>query len=102
MAVWITGDIHGNPQRFSTDNFLEQKEMTKDDVVIILGDFGLVWDYNGENKTEKYWLDWLENKPFTTLFIDGNHDNFDRLDNCPIEQWHGGNVHFIRHQSFIL
>ena len=70
--------------------------MSKDDVVIILGDFGLVWDYSGENKTEKYWLDWLENKPFTTLFIDGNHDNFDRLDNCPIEQWHGGNVHFIR------
>lgn len=54
MAVWITGDIHGNPQRFSTDNFPEQKEMTKDDVVIILGDFGLVWDYSGENKTEKY------------------------------------------------
>lgn len=21
MAVWITGDIHGNPQRFSTDIF---------------------------------------------------------------------------------
>ena len=60
MAVWITGDIHGNPQRFSTDIFPEQKEMTKDDVVIILGDFGLVWDYSGENKTEKYWLDWLE------------------------------------------
>ena len=89
MAVWITGDIHGNPQRFSTDNFPEQKEMTKDDVVIILGDFGLVWDYSGENKTEKYWLDWLENKPFTTLFVDGNHDNFDRLDDYPIEQWHG-------------
>ena len=70
--------------------------MTKDDVVIILGDFGLVWDYSGENKTEKYWLDWLENKPFTTLFVDGNHDNFDRLDDYPIEKWHGGNVHFIR------
>ena len=54
MAVWITGDIHGNPQRFSTDIFSEQKEMTKDDVVIILGDFGLVWDYKGENRTEKY------------------------------------------------
>lgn len=96
MAVWITGDIHGNPQRFSTDIFSEQKGMTKDDNVIILGDFGLVWDYNGESKTEKYWLDWLEKKPFTTLFIDGNHDNFDRLDKYPVEKWHGGNVHFIR------
>ena len=34
MAVWITGDIHGNSQRFSTDIFPEQKEMSKDDVVI--------------------------------------------------------------------
>ena len=36
--------------------------MTKNDTVIILSDFGLVWDCNGENKTEKYWLDWLEKK----------------------------------------
>ena len=57
MSVWVTGDIHGNPRRFSSDIFPEQKEMTKNDVVIILGDFGLVWDYNGESKTEKYWLD---------------------------------------------
>ena len=28
MAVWVTGDIHGNPARFSTDIFPEQKEMT--------------------------------------------------------------------------
>lgn len=96
MSVWITGDIHGNPQRFSSSIFPEQKEMTKIDVVIIAGDFGLVWDYNGENRTEKYWLDWLDNKPFTTLFVDGNHECFDRLDAYPVEKWHGGNVHFIR------
>lgn len=41
--IYVTGDIHGNPRRFNTDNFPEQKEMTKDDYVIILGDFGLVW-----------------------------------------------------------
>lgn len=96
MSVWVTGDIHGNPRRFSSDIFPEQKEMTKNDVVIILGDFGLVWDYKGESKTEKYWLDWLEKKPFTTVFIDGNHDNFDRLDAYSVEEWHGGKVNFIR------
>ena len=96
MSIWVTGDIHGNPQRLSSDIFTEQKEMTKNDTVIILGDFGLVWDFTGENKTEKYWLDWLEKKPFTTVFIDGNHDNFDRLDKCPVEEWHGGKVNFIR------
>lgn len=46
MAVFVTGDIHGNPTRLSKDNFYEQKDFSgnKDDnTVIILGDFGLVW-----------------------------------------------------------
>ena len=41
--IFITGDIHGDPRRLNTYCFPEQKEMTKDDFVIILGDFGLVW-----------------------------------------------------------
>ncbi len=96
MAIYVTGDIHGNPTRLSTDIFPEQKEMTKEDFLIILGDFGLVWDYRGENKNEKYWLDWLENKPFTTLFIDGNHECFQRLNSYKIEKFCGGNASFIR------
>ena len=99
MGIWITGDIYGNLQRFSTDIFYEQKEFSgnKDDnVVIILGDFGLVWDYKGENKKEKYWLDWLENKPFTTVFVDGNHENYKRLNIYSVKEWNGGKVHEIR------
>lgn len=96
MSIWITGDTHGNIRKFSMDIFPEQKGMTKDDYVIVCGDFGLVWDYKGENKAEKNWLDWLENKPFTTLFVDGNHENFDRLYSYPVEEWHGGKVHKIR------
>lgn len=94
--IYITGDIHGNPSRLSTDIFPEQKEMTKEDYVILLGDVGLVWDYKGENKNEKYWLDWLENKPFTTLFIDGNHECFQRLNSYKTEKFCGGNASFIR------
>lgn len=94
--IWITGDIHGNPARFSKACFLEQKEMTKDDTVIICGDFGLVWDYKGESKEEKYWLDWLEEKPFTTVFVDGNHECFNRIYQYPIKEWNGGKVHEIR------
>lgn len=96
MSVWLTGDIHGDPTRFSKDSFYEQTEMNKDDYVIILGDFGLVWNREKENKNERYWLDWLQDKPFTTLFIDGNHENFDRLYSYPIEEWNGGKVHKIR------
>lgn len=38
----------------------------------------------------------LEEKPFTTVFVDGNHENHQRLDSYPAETWQGGNVHFIR------
>lgn len=94
--IFITGDIHGMPRRLGSRNFPLGKTLTKDDYVIILGDFGLVWNYRGESSKEKYWLDWLDNKPWTTLFIDGNHENFDRLNTYPKEEWHGGLVQKIR------
>lgn len=99
--IYITGDIHGDPRRFSTDKFKAQTEMTKDDYVIICGDFGMLWSLE-ESKKENYWLDWLNDKKFTTLFIDGNHENFDRLNSLPVERWRGGNVHFVRNSVIHL
>ncbi|WP_018884782.1 metallophosphoesterase [Paenibacillus massiliensis] len=94
--IYITGDIHGTisvGQRFNTRNFPEQKELSKHDYVIVTGDFGLVWD---GSKEDQYWLKWLQHtKPFTTLFIDGNHENFDLLEAYPTEQWNGGRIHRI-------
>lgn len=94
--IYITGDCHCNFERFNTENFPEQKEMTKDDYVIICGDFGGVWDRDTSGKEETWWLNWLESKPFTTLFVDGNHENFDRLYSYPVEEWNGGKIHKIR------
>ncbi len=92
--MYITGDIHGeiNVKRFNTRNFPQQKNMTKDNYVIIAGDFGLVWNMS---KEDLYWLKWLEQKNFTTLFIDGNHENHERLDAYPVELWNGGKIHRI-------
>lgn len=93
MAVYVTGDTHGDwINRLKADSFPEQKKMTKDDYVIICGDFGL-WD---NSNREKYNLDWLEDKPFTTLFVSGNHENYDILDSLPVSEWHGGKVNFVR------
>ena len=41
--IYVTGDCHGNFARFEQKNFPEQANMTKDDTVIITGDFGGVW-----------------------------------------------------------
>lgn len=101
MTILITGDIHA---RTSLDKLLgmnfDSTGLTKDDYLVICGDFGLVWD----SEEDKGWhaelnentLDWLEAKPWTTLFVDGNHENHDRLAAYDVETWHGGHVHKIR------
>ena len=94
--IYVTGDTHSDFQRFSTRIFPEQKDMSKDDYMIICGDFGGVLSADPDDRTEKYWMDWLEGKNFTTLFIDGNHENFERLDAMPAVSWHGGKVHRLR------
>ena len=94
--IYITGDCHGNFERFNASIFPEQNEMTKEDYVIICGDFGGVWNTDEESNMETMMLDWLDCKSFTTLFVDGNHENFDRLYGYPVENWHGGKVHKIR------
>ena len=97
MGIYVTGDIHGNPRRFGSGVFTEQHEFTsnkEDNVIIQLGDFGIIWD-NTPTPTEKHNLEWLSNKNFTIAFVDGNHDNFPRLDSFPIKEWHGGIVNEI-------
>ncbi len=101
--IYITGDIHGTHSvntRFNRWNFPEQKKLNKQDVVIIAGDFGLIWN---RDKEDQYWLKWLDQtKSFTTLFIDGNHENFDLLEQYPIESWQGGLVHRINNSVLHL
>jgi hypothetical protein len=41
-------------------------------------------------------LAFYENKRYTVLFVDGNHENFDALAQYPITEWNGGKVQIIR------
>ena len=98
MAIYVTGDIHGRPGRF--DDIVMKKRyglppLTKDDIMIICGDFGLPWSGRFPPE-EEYWLDFLEKKQATFLFIDGNHENFPLLYSFPVKEWHGGKVHVLR------
>ncbi len=100
--IYITGDTHiptEDIQKLSSKRFPEQKNLSKEDYVIICGDFGGVWDRSNE---EKYWLKWLREKNFTTLFLDGNHENFDILNSLPTEQFAGGRVHKVEDGIFHL
>ena len=108
--VFITGDTHIpiDIKKLDFGNFPLGDELTKDDYVIVAGDFGLLWNYKETGvsvesnpqdicwtEQELCWKKWLEEKPWTTLFIDGNHENYDRLDSYPVTNWQGGKVQMI-------
>lgn len=92
--IFVTGDTHRDYdlKKLYVANFPQQEDLTKEDYVIICGDFGGVWcgDERDEAILERY-----KKFNFTTLFCDGNHENFDLLNSYPIEEWHGGKIHRI-------
>lgn len=92
--IYVTGDIHADIDigKLSMRRFPRQRSLSKDDCLIVCGDFGLVW--NG-SKRELWWRKWLSGKTFTTLWIDGNHENFDSLRDFPVVGRFGGKVHEI-------
>lgn len=99
--VLVSGDIHGSHsiRKLSSRNFNKNNELnlTKQDYLIITGDFGLIWSPKGSRyyNDEQYWLKWLDEKPWTTLFVDGNHESFPLLNSYPVEEWHGGKIHRV-------
>ena len=99
--VFVTGDCHADFNKFNVKNFPQQKEMTRDDIVMVCGDFGGIWS---DRKEERYWLQWLSEKSFTICFVDGNHENFDRLCGYEFEvvDFHGGKAHKIRDNIYHL
>lgn len=90
--IYLTGDIHGDIdlKKLNMRNFPEQKELTRNDVLIILGDFGL---NNKSIKKEKHYLDWINSRNYTTLFVDGNHEEFPVLNSYPVVEVFGAKCH---------
>ena len=84
--IYVTGDTHGDIERFSERSI---KRLKKDDTLIILGDFGFVWQ--GGEEEEKN-LEFLRSRKFNILFLDGTHENMDRLSKYPEEEFCGGRV----------
>lgn len=88
--IFITGDTH-IPIDLGWIFLLAKKypNLTKNDYVIIAGDFGGCFT----NKHLEYTEDMMKTLPFTILFVDGNHENFDVLNNYEVIEWNGGKVH---------
>jgi hypothetical protein len=85
--IYVTGDTHGDLRRFRSGKI---RRLKKGDTLLICGDFGFVWD-GSEEEAKK--LQWLSKRKYTIAFVDGCHENYDRLDALPVEEWQGGSVH---------
>lgn len=90
--IYITGDTHGGIDFIKLRTLAQRnKNLSRSDYVIIAGDFGGVWVKGTLSKDLHKYV----KLPFTVLFIDGNHENFDLLNAMPIEEWNGGKVHRV-------
>ncbi len=84
--IYVTGDMHGEIERFSQRAI---KKLKAEDTLIILGDFGFLW--SGSEEEEKN-LEFIRNRRFTVLFLDGTHENHTMLERYPIANYCGGKV----------
>ena len=67
--IYLTGDTHGQMKRIKL--FCEKHNTSKDDILIILGDAGINYSLNENDKSLKRYL---SNLPITLFCIHGNHE----------------------------
>lgn len=87
--IYVTGDLHGDMNRLR----MIEKTLAEGDYLIVCGDFGFIYY---DNEDEERTLDEIKSRGYTVCFIDGNHENFAKLNQYPREMWHGGRIHRIR------
>jgi len=88
-VVYITGDMHGDPDRLKSR---DMRRLKKGDTLLVCGDFGFVWD---GSKTEQAMLKKLGKLKYNIAFVDGVHENFALLEQYPVVQWNGGRARHI-------
>ena len=93
MAVYITGDAHGD---FTDPRWDYLEKLKENDVLIITGDFGFDWN----SAIMSTWLNFRHK--YTVLFCDGNHENYDVLNSLPTEKMFGDEVGVFGNNTYRL
>lgn len=89
ITVYITGDMHGDIERLYDKEF---RKLKKGDTLIVCGDFGYIFD---GGKSEKQFIKFFAKRKFVTAFVEGTHDNLERINRARTTVWKGGKVHRI-------
>jgi hypothetical protein len=101
--IFITGDTHGRNdiRKLYPGTWKQGKLLNKNDYLIIVGDFGVLW-WEYPDDLEMALRQWYQEQPWTTLFIDGNHENMPRLLNLHTVRKFGSTVGKINDSLFYL
>jgi hypothetical protein len=94
--IYITGDTHGDIDFEKLKVYFDHRYASPKDVLIILGDSGIIW-----SKSEEYTSEYSFLGP-AVLFIDGNHENFDLLNKFPVVEVYSGKAHRIDENIYHL
>lgn len=92
--IYVTGDAHRN-----LNKFYAYKNLTNEDILIVAGDFGFIWD---GSINEQYLLNRLNKLDYKIYFVDGNHECFELLYGYPIVDLHDGKAHKINDNVYHL
>jgi len=105
--VLVIGDVHQTidfSKLLSAENTLNSEAPNEDNYVIVTGDFGLIWYDHDQRKDIQKLYKQYNSFSFTTLFVDGNHDNHDRLQSneFPLVKMFNSTVKQITDKVFYL
>lgn len=94
--VFVTGDTHLSYFKQDAGKLFKRRKgfpipaLRRTDYLIVLGDFSLFWSKKSICNKEN--IRKIQNLPYTLLFLDGNHENFDWLEEFPVAERFGGKV----------
>ena len=91
--IYVTGDIHANLDPKRLDFF---KSLKKDDIMIVLGDFGFSWNKSFQNSWNALDIACL------TVSVVGNHENYDLIKSCAVERVFGADAYKLNPHTFYL
>ncbi|MDR2090174.1 MAG: leucine-rich repeat protein [Clostridiales bacterium] len=94
----LVTDIHGHLRLDFLVKKIVEFAPAANDVVIILGDAGIVWQTSMRDDIREFYT----GLPCDILFLDGNHENFDLLNSLPVAVRYGGTVHEVLPNVFHL
>lgn len=107
MRVFVCGDTHGDMDIDKIDSNNKfwrpiEKGLNPNDFLIILGDSGINWSNDLENKSDYLVKEFYRRKKYAILDVLGNHHNYDRLlQQTPID-FYGGKAYHITENIYAL